>query len=241
MENCKSMHLHRFFLYFLSIAIFSGCKKDNSDRMLIQGVVRDEASFQPVPGITISIDAIKSSSGWGILADGRRETIGEATTDANGYYKVKLNVFPEAERLEFYLNYNSKEGYVCKQEGVYLSNLNRNGSSTVDFTLDPTAFLKIKFRNTTPVSDRDSFYFRWDWNSTGWPNTAIQKENCGTVLPDDGLWWIGKDVCGTYTVGTIAEKKTFLSWTVKKSGSTQYYRDSIYIQRGILNQYILNY
>lgn len=236
------MQSRHIFIVFLSIAIIFSCKKENIESISVEGVVRDDASKQPLSGIFISIDGLKSPSGMGIITDGRRKAVGRTTTDANGYYKVKLKVFKEAERLEFYLNPGKlKDGYVDRQQDIYLSDLNRSGSNKIDFTLSPTALLKIKFKNANPVSDTDFFYFGWYAKGNGWTKGIIQKESCGTVAASEALTWTGKDVCGTFTVETIAEQYTHVYWTVKKSGITKQYRDSAFVKRGIVNEFSLNY
>lgn len=225
------------FLLFLQIS----CKKDfrNFQVITIEGVVKDDASKQPLSGIFITIDAIKSPTSWEGW-DGRRETVGSVTTDANGYYKVKLRVFKGAERLEFYLNPGQlNKGYVESQRNIELSHLNGNGNT--DFTLSPIGILKIHFRNATPVSDLDFFYFDWFANGNGWTTGMIQKENCGTVASSEALTWTGKDVCGIFTVGTIAEKSTHVWWHVEKNGVIHDYQDTIFIKRGIINDFFLNY
>ncbi|HEY5236414.1 MAG TPA: carboxypeptidase-like regulatory domain-containing protein, partial [Rhabdochlamydiaceae bacterium] len=91
------MQSRNIFLLFLSIVIIFSCKKEDIETITVEGVVRDDASRAPLAGVFISIDRIKSPSGMGIITDGRRETVGRTTTNANGSYKVKLKVFKEAE------------------------------------------------------------------------------------------------------------------------------------------------
>ena len=221
--------------------IFS-CKKEDVETIVVEGAVADDASKNPLAGIIIFIDGIKSSSGMGIITDGKRETVGRATTDANGYYKAKLKIFKDAEYLEFYLNPGKpKQGYVERQQDIYLSNLDKNGSNKVDFTLSPTALLKINFKNASAVSDSDFFYFSWMADGNGWPKGILQKENCSSVAASEALTWTGKDVCGIFTVETIAEKYTTVFWTVKKSGITKQYWDSVFVKRGLINEFSLNY
>jgi hypothetical protein len=236
------MQLRYFFISFLLVSIIFSCEKEGIDIITVEGVVRDDASWTPISGIFISIDGIKSPSGMGIITDGKRQTAGRTTTDVNGYYKVRLKVFEEAERLEFYLNPAiQKQGYVERQQNVYLSAINRSGSNKLDFTLSPTALLKITFKNANPVSDSDFFYFGWMPNGNGWTREVIQKENCGSVAASEALTWTGKDVCGTFTVEAIAEKYTQVYWMVIKNGITNRYSDSAFVQRGVMNEFSLNY
>lgn len=147
-------------MIWLTIIIFACEKGELTDTITVEGILRDDASKAPIAGIVISIDGIKSPSGMGIITDGRRKSARRTTTDANGYFKVKLKIFKGAERLEFYLNPGKqKEGYVDRQENIYLSDINRNGNSKLNFTLSPTAVLRIKFKNISPVSDSDFFLF----------------------------------------------------------------------------------
>lgn len=232
----------RLIILLLLITVTFSCTKEGIDTVTVEGVVRDDASKDPLVGIYISIDGIKSPSGMGIITDGKRETVGRTTTDANGYYKVKLKVFKEAERLEFYLNPGKiREGYVDRQQDIYLSSINKSGSNKVDLSLSPTALLKINFKNASPVSNSDFFYFGWYANGNGWTKGIIQKDNCGTVAASEALTWTGKDVCGNFTVETIAEQYSHVYWTVTKSGITKQYGDSVLVKRGIINQFSLNY
>ena len=235
----------RLITLFLLISPTFSCTQEgieSKETISVEGVVRDDASKAPLAGIHISIDGIKSPSGMGIITDGKRETVGRTTTDANGFYKVKLKVFKEAERLEFYLNPGKlKEGYVDRQQDIYLLTINKGGSNKVDLALSPTALLKIKFKNASPVSDSDFFYFGWYANGNGWTTGIKQKDNCGTVEASEALTWTGKDVCGNFTVETIAEQYTHVYWTVKKSEITTQFGDSVLVKRGIINEFSLNY
>ena len=235
------MQLRHILIIFSLVLITFSCRKEDIDTLTVEGMVRDDASKKPIAGISISIDGIKSPSGIGIITDGKRETVGKTKTDANGYYKAKLKVFNEAERLEFYLNPGKlKEGYVDQQQNISLSDI-KSGNNKLDFTLSPTTLLNIKFKNTSPVSDSDFFYFSWYANGNGWTKGIIQKDNCGTVTASEALTWTGKDVCGTFTVETIVEQYTHVYWTTKKSGVTKQYRDSVFVKRGIINEFPLNY
>ena len=231
------------YMPLLLVFIQTSCKKDlaNFQIITIEGVVKEDASKQALNGIFITIDAIKSPSSWEGW-DGKRETVESVTTDANGYYKVKLKVFKDAERLEFYLNpAKLNKDYVDSQRDVQLSTLNVNGNNKQDFTLSPIGILKIHFKNSTPVSATDFFYFGWYANGNGWPSGIIQKENCGTVPASQALTWTGKDVCGIFTVGTIAEQFTHVWWHVNKNGVIHDYQDSIFVSRVIVNDFQLNY
>lgn len=65
-----------FFILFLTLTIIFSCKKENIETISVEGVVTDDASNQPLPGMFISIDGIKSPSGMGLITDGKRETVG---------------------------------------------------------------------------------------------------------------------------------------------------------------------
>lgn len=227
-------------LFLLMFLAFS-CRKEGIKTFSVEGVVRDGASNLPLSGIIIYIDAIKSPTGMGIITDGNRENVGRVRTDANGYYKAKLKVFKSAESLEFYLNPGKpKEGYVERQQDVYLSELNKSGSNILNFTLSPTALLNINFKNVNPVSVADFFYFGW-YANYGTSLGIVKKESCGSVVASEALTWTGKDVCGIFTVETIAEKYTHVYWTVKKNDITKQYSDSVFVKRGIINEFSLNY
>ena len=115
----------KFIILIFSIAFLnSSCEKD-IETMTIEGTIRDEASLEPIAGILIFVDATKSPSGMGLLG-GKRESVGQGTTDLKGYYKIKLRVFKEAENLDLFINgANFKEGYVSIQPNVSLLTLNR--------------------------------------------------------------------------------------------------------------------
>lgn len=232
-----------YIIIFIAITVLSfSCGKADIDIMSIEGVVKDYVSGQPVSGVTINIDAIKSPTGMGIITDGRRKNVGQTITDSKGYYRVKLKVFEEAERLEFTLNSGKeKEGYVTAQHILYFDGINEKESRKFDLKLSATALLRIKFKNAQPFSDSDFFYFGWSDRANGWTRGIIQKENCGTVLPSEALTWTGKDVCGLHTVETAADGTTFVYWNVKKDGVLKQYKDSTYIKRGVINEFNLNY
>lgn len=236
------MHKRYILILSLLIVVNFSCKKLDINVYEIEGIVTDPASRLPVSDIKISIDGIKSSSGWGIITDGKRETIGRTSTDANGYYHIKLKIFKDAERLEFYLNPGlEKADYVERQNTYPLAGINRKETNLVNFTLSPAALIKISYKNAMPVSDSDFFYFGWYNNGTGSTKGIIKQEDCGTIKVSDAFTWRGKDVCGTLTAGTIAEDYTHIYWTVIKNGITNNYNDSIFVKRGAVSEFLLNY
>src|ERR1035437_4131737 len=215
-------------LLLLPLFLITSCSKEATDSFKIEGLVRDEITLKPIPGVEIFASAV---SGVGF---GRNENVGQAITDADGYYKLKLKVFKGAERLDLYVNGGSvKEGYNEIQQSLYPP-----ASTVVDFKLSPTAILKIKFKNISPVSDKDFFYFGSD-ETAG--KGLIRKEICGTVMPSDAYTWKGKDVCGIQTIEKLAERFTRIYWAVTKNNIITNYRDSVYVNRGVINEFSLNY
>jgi len=218
------------------------CEKQEMDIMIVEGYIKDDATKLPVAGITIHIDAIKSPSGMGIITDGKRKKAGETVTDANGHYKVKLRVFEEAEMLEFWLNRGgTKKAFEDAQRVAYLSDLNKDGHNRIDFDLTPLALLKINFRNVDPISNADFFYFGWYTTNSGGSWGSVNEENCGSVIPSEARIWTGMDVCGSTTVRTAAEKSTSVYWTVKKNNITKEYNESVFVKRGVLNEFTISY
>jgi hypothetical protein len=218
------------------------CEKADTDIMSIEGIVKDYITGQPVSGVTISIDALKSPSGMGIITDGRRKNVGQTSTDSRGYYRVKLKVFDEAERLEFSLNSGmGKDGYVSTEHILYFQGTNKPSSRKLDLTLSATALVRIKFKNAQPFSDSDFFYFGWSDRANGITRGVLKKDNCGTVLPSEAITWTGQDVCGVYIVEVAADGTTLVHWTARKAGVTREFKDSVYIKRGELNEFSLNY
>ncbi|WP_207420714.1 hypothetical protein [Desertivirga brevis] len=233
---------------FLSILMFSffsfhsSCDwtsvEPPSETIIIEGTIKDELTNEPLPGVEIRTDAIKSSSGMGIITNGRRKRVGETSTDNNGNYSLKLKVFKDADRLEFYLNPGiKKEGYVELKIDKNYSEFRKKGINSVGFSLWPIALLKIKFKNSNPVSGDDFFYFGWYTNNVrGWPKGIVQNENCGSVIPSSALTWTGVDVCGSVTAETFADRTAHINWNVRKNGIMKQYKDSVYVKRGIINE-----
>ncbi|MBX0334457.1 carboxypeptidase-like regulatory domain-containing protein [Pontibacter sp. HSC-14F20] len=224
------------------LIMFSSCEKEDIDIFIIEGQIRDDLSNQPIEGVHISVDAIKSPSGMGIITDGKRKRVGEATTDKNGYYKARLKVFQEAQLLEISINENNKkEGYTDGYIDASLSTLNKGGSTNFSHTLSPTATLKIKFVNASPQTDADKFMLNWCNCGQGLTKGIIKRESCGTVQESEGGQWIGKNVCGVYTIEAVAGRKSDFSWYVTKNNETKLYLDSVFVERSVLNEFLINY
>lgn len=230
-----------FSLLIIAFILLS-CEKEATDIVIIEGKLRDEVSGQALPGINISVDGVKSPSGMGIISDGKRKTVGRGVTDANGYYKIKLKVFEEAERLEISLNSDfSNEGYVSREEQVHLSKVNKHGSNNLNYILSPAALLKISFKNESPHSDEDYIDVGWYHNGYGGTKGVIQQENCGTVAPVYGTVWKGKDACAVITVMAFAEQHTNVYWTVGKNGISKQYNVPVLVKRGVVNEFNISY
>ncbi len=238
------MQIRHYATLFLLIVVFISCSKEPTETITIEGTVQDEVSQQPLSNIYIIIDGIKSAtSGFGgIIGNGERKNVGNVTTDVNGHFTVKLKVFKGADRLNFYLNpEHINKGCTENQEDLYLSNITSNGNF-VNFKLSPTSQLKVSFKNANPVSDADFFYFTYAvFFGKGGAAGIIKEENCGTIKHDEAITWTGKDVCGIFTIETLAERYTHISWLVKKNGITKQYYDSVYVKRAAVSQFSINY
>jgi hypothetical protein len=228
------------------LALSFACELRDQDPELITvyGSISDQLTGEAIASVPINIDAIKSASSMGIITDGRRVTAGQITTDLKGNYKATLRTFEGAETLEFMINSShEKVGYTETKHFIGISDLH-NQSNQLDFTLSPTALLRFKIRNADPVADTDYFTLWWhdriiEW-PRGWTRDIVEKENCG-IVKENGLTWIGKDVCAIYTLEAIAEDYVFFYWTVKEDEVTNEYKDSIYMKRGVVKEYSLNY
>jgi hypothetical protein len=238
------MKIVNYLILLLSLlVVFSSCEKEDVDVFIIEGQITDDITNQPIDGVQISIDAIKSSSGMGIITDGKRKAVGKATTDRNGYYKAKLKVFNEAQRLELFINEGyQRQGYTDGKLGASLSALNKGGNTTFNHALSPTAILKIKFVNTSPQTDTDRFILNW-WNGGPYGTTRgiLNTESCGTVKESEGGQWIGQDACGVYTIEAVAGRKSDFSWYVTKNNETKLFLDSVFVERGVVNDFLINY
>ncbi|WP_161890551.1 carboxypeptidase regulatory-like domain-containing protein [Pontibacter russatus] len=232
-----------FLILLISLLIvISSCERKDVDIFIIEGQITDDISNQPIEGVEIRVDAIKSSSGMGIISNGKRKTVGKATTDRNGYYKAKLKVFNGAQRLEISINENNKkEGYADGYLDASLSTLNKGASTIFNHAISPTAILKIKFINTSPQSNADKFILNWCNCGQGLTKGIINRENCGTVKESEGGQWIGEDVCGVYTIEAVAGRKSDFSWYVTKNNETRLFLDSVFVARGVLNEFLINY
>lgn len=226
----------------LSFIYVTSCKKENQDKVVVEGIILDDQSKKPLDGIVIYIDGIKTPSGMGIITDGKRERVGQTTTDVNGHYRVDLKLFKSVERLAFYINpAHRKEGYADRHTDTDLSSINVNAVSRFDFTLHPTALLEVKFKNVNPVSDSDRFYFSNYSGGFGGTRGTIKLENCGSITPKDSFFWIGKDVCGTSTIDAMAGLYTYVFWTVEKNAIRKQFKDSVYVKKGVVNSLNINY
>lgn len=230
--------LHLISLLLL-ILLTGSCERHDVDIFTIEGYVTDELN-QPVAGIAIGVDAVKTPSGMGFITDGKRKSAGNATTLQNGYYSAKLKVFKDADRLEVALNENMRDGYTYWTESAYLSTLNSKGKNTLNYTLNASAILRIRFVNTSPASDDDSFKLYYFGIETGKPHTR-KKESCGTVQENDNFLWVGKDVCGIYTFEAVVGDEAPIVWYVTRNGETKEFRAKILIERGVVNEYLIQY
>jgi len=213
------------------VCLISSCSKEPTDTIIIEGIVRDDLTLKSIRGVSVSASAVSA------VGFGRNEEVGRTITDADGHYRLQLKIFKEAERLDFDINGgNLTDGYTYIQESIYTPLPDHH---LLDFRLNPTALLKIKFKNATPVSNSDFFYFGWD--GTGWTKGIVNKEYCGSIMPSQASTWTGKDVCGIYTIERIAERTTLIYWSVTKNNIITNYRDTVYVRRGIVNEFSLNY
>lgn len=237
------MGKNNYLILLMSLLILlSSCDREDIDIFTIEGKIIDDVSLQPIEGVQIRVDAIKSPSGMGIITDGRRETVGVATTDRNGYYKAKLKIFQGAQYLEIFVNENNKkEGYTTGYIDASLSNLNKGVNTTFNHAISPTAILKIKFVNTSPQTESDKFILNWCNCGQGLTKGVLNRESCGTVKESEGGQWIGKDVCGVYTIEAVAGRKSDFSWYVTKNNETKLFLDSVYVERGVINEFLINY
>lgn len=228
--------------FFLLVCILTtSCEKEEKDTMTVEGFVLDQITKEPVAGVAIEVDAIKPPTGMGIITDGKRKRAATAITDINGFYHCKLKLFEEAERCEFKLNVNQVKNYATERtKDFYLKDLSRGTVNTLDFELIPITLLKISFNNDRPISDNDFFYFNF-YSETSIGGKIVESQTCGSVIETEAGTWRGKDVCGTTTVETEADRYTYIYWTVEKNNLRNSYRDSTYCERGKVSEFIIKY
>lgn len=49
------------------------------------------------------------------------------------------------------------------------------------------------------------------------------------------------DVCGVYTIEAVAGRKSDFSWYVTKNNETKLFLDSVFVERGVVNNFLINY
>jgi hypothetical protein len=230
-----------FYSLFGFLLLLSACIKDDSRIITVEGHAIDKLSKQPVADLPILVEAVKNGTGTLLTFGGKSAFVGNVKTDANGYYKGRFKIFPEADHLVFYVNALSENPhYIDLKDELYLSEANPNGTTNLDFFVVPKSLLKISFRNATPVSDSD--FFSFNYGALGrWSGRMITEEDCGTVSHNTAYQWIGKNVCGNVTVEVEAERAAMVNWEVIKNGSVRTYFDSVFIRRNLTNEMIINY
>jgi hypothetical protein len=219
------------YILLVPCILLTGCIKEwQKKNVIIEGYIIDGVSLSKIDGVLVFVSAI-STAGWG-----SNEFIGSAMSDANGYYKLKLKIPEGTDRLDLDVNGGSyRKGYTDAGKSLYPPDI---VSTAIDFKLYPTGILKIKFKNASPVNDKDFFYFGSD-KTAG--QGVISKEVCGTVLPTDAYTWIGKDVCGAQTIEKIGERFVWVYWSVTKNNIIKNFLDSIYVKRDVINEFNINY
>ena len=233
------MKLNLIFLLIFSLLTVSCEKQNNSKSIIVKGVIRDQISNRPVADIKIFISAIKSPSGMGIIAGGRRESITQVVTDNNGRFYANLEVFDEAESLEFKINefsisMPSPNNYDSKSSAYKISDMNLTSPNSIDFYILPLTNLRIEFKNT--LSQNDSDFFQCII-----PRRILSIENCGIVKPTEALNWEGANVCGVYNCETYADTMTRIVWRYRENGIFYDKRDSIFTKRNVNNIIKLEY
>ncbi|GAB2530681.1 hypothetical protein [Rufibacter soli] len=234
------MKLKNLLLYLLLACVNVSCllQEEDKDTFIMEGVIRDDITQQPVANIAILVMAMTPGGIFG----GSQANVGEGKTDANGYYRIRIKALKEAERLDYHINgaYPTQE-YAYKTASLYLKDLNRNGTNTFDVLLSATTLLKIKFKNVNPFSDTDQFYFGHFSDGNGIASPKGEFVNCGTVQVTEAGNWFGKDVCGILTVWTLADRYTTVYWNVRKNNVLQQNKEKVLVQRGKTNEFIIDY
>ena len=229
----------KIFLFALILCSFLSCEKEDTNRMRLKGRISDAYTNKPLSNVKISIDAIKSSSGMGIITGGKRMRIANFVTNENGDYDVKLKVFDGAENFYFYINAGSeKAGYVYIEDYIAISEIK---NSKVDFSLNPTALLKINYKSINPFDEKDSFTFHWNSLSEGFARGIVTEDYCGTVRQGTNYYWIGKDVCGSRLIETIAEVSVRIGWKGNKNGVDFNNEGKVIAKIGVITEFNIFY
>jgi hypothetical protein len=220
-----------------SLFIFTSCEKWGDDITIIEGVIRDHQNGQPVAGSYISVDAIKSPASFAISFSGYRKVIGTARSDQNGVYKIKCKIPKDAQSIDIKANEDlSKTDYSRVLMSKDIADINMSGNNRFDLKVGAVSLLKVKFKNTSPVSSSD--YLNISWFGAF---SLLQTENCGTVLPDEALFWKGMDVCGSYTLSVPADTNTTIKWSVKKNDIWTIKETNVFAKRGMVTEFVIAY
>ena len=229
------------FVFILSCLIYS-CWGDNPYKIIrtftITGTVTDKENNQPVAGVPISVDAIEplGTPGFG----GIRKHEGQGITDANGHYSINVGIFKGVQSLQLFVNQgNGNTGYWFSNSTVNIADLNPSKSNNKDFTLVPLAILNVNYKNITRYSDSDLFRFYVFSNPSG---EVVNRTYCGSIHEDSlDASWTGKDVCGTNSLMEAADHEAIITWDVYRKGVHNSFEDSVFVKRGVVTNFDINY
>lgn len=154
------MKLHLSFFFIILLAINS-CKPDKITDVVVEGVLLDASSLEPIEGGTVEINSGKA----GLAGTGSAHTkFLEMTTEADGKFYFE---FTRDKNLLYMLYAKTLNHYGNRSVGTWPMTYNGESPSTTiyldvhqtahvrqDIRLPPKATLRIRFINVDKIYDR---------------------------------------------------------------------------------------
>jgi hypothetical protein len=206
--------------------VLSGCI-NTEGTLEIKGKVLDETTKVPLPHRRIIAEALVGTSEPYSHVDA-----GHFSTDSAGYFHYSLEKVRDAYFYDFCLAGDSDYAYCTRRLGLYEI---RKDAMFLSFGMSKLAdfVITIERKSLNPPLDTLSLI----WQSDGKEGKALfpcTVENYGNP-PGIGFRWIGGKVRSVIRTKAYADKKTTVTWELRRNGKKQEFFNTVLCKRDVPN------
>jgi hypothetical protein len=214
------------FMVFIIGILFTGCLNTEGP-LEIKGKVLDEITKVPIPFRKVIVEALVGTSEPTSSVDA-----GHFSTDSAGYFHYTLRKVRDAYFYDFCLAGDSDYAYNTRRLGLYEI---KKDAMFLSFTMSKLAdfIVTIERKSQKPSLDTLSV----SWHSGGEEGRTLYPckiENYGN-LPDIAFRWIGGNVKSVIRTRAYADKKTVVTWELRRNGRKQEFFNTVICKRDVSN------
>ncbi|MFK7757520.1 MAG: hypothetical protein AB8B53_11380 [Flavobacteriales bacterium] len=203
--------------------ISSGCKKNETEKLKLEGTITDSSTGQTLSGVSVLLEGQLLQSG---TFNTNFQDIASASTNSSGEFEMEIDRDNYNELRLIYV----KSSYLDFTEIISADELSPSGTD-YSVALDPVSTVNLRLVNSSPSSDDDEIEFRY--TSAFFPQCS-----CCTNTP---RVFIGTDIDTTLTCTIVGNTQLDYAYFVTKNGFESVFTNGVFVNSFETADIVINY